>query len=221
MQRSGKSTFPELRNKAYRLYLKVKDKIKPLFSSDEKEISRSSIIAAIILSLLLLWVLWLKFSNSASILDTYLFWVNHSLKERFLFVINIKKPAFSVETIVNDIIPNLLVFAPFGIILNHIPWKKSFIRNLLVCFSFSLFIELLQFFTIIGFFSYIDLITNTTGYLLGFAVFKIFEPKLSLKATAIFYRIINTAMLCTFVFAVIVTIDNMDTLIGVITRRIR
>ena len=47
MQRSGKSTFPELRNKAYRLYLKAKDKIKPLFTSDEKEISRSSIIAAI------------------------------------------------------------------------------------------------------------------------------------------------------------------------------
>ena len=45
--------------------------------------------------------------------------------------------------------------------------------------------------------------------------------RLYLKATAIFYRIINAAMLCTFVFAVIVTIDNMDTLIGVITRRIR
>lgn len=221
MLRSDKSFLPELRNKIYLIYLKAKDRIKAFFSFDEKELSRSSIIAAILLSLLLLWALWLKFSNSAAILDTYLFWVDHSIKDRFLFGIKINNPTFGAEIIANDIIPNMLAFAPFGVIFNHIPWKKSLARDLLICFSFSLFIELLQLFTIIGFFSYIDLITNTTGYFIGFALFRLIGSGISLKATVIFYRIINAAMICVLICALIITIGNMDTIIGVITRKIR
>ena len=217
---SIKTLFSKIRTRLYSLCLTASKRIKAFFSCDRKEIRASSILALVLFSLLILWALWLKFSVPFSILDTYLFLVKMNVWERFVFTLDFVNHSFNARGVIIDCILNAFAFAPFGVILNHIFPKKCVRRDLLICFSFSLFIELTQLFTIIGSFSVFDLFSNTLGYLLGFVAYRFVFSRLSDKATAWFYRVINVLMLCLLAYAVIATAKNIDVIIGVLTRRI-
>ena len=66
-----------------------------------------------------------------------------------------------------DIINNILLFVPFGITLGLI-WDKWYVIP--VGFSFSLLIELSQLIFRIGWFELDDILNNTIGAALGFAI---------------------------------------------------
>lgn len=66
-----------------------------------------------------------------------------------------------------DIINNILLFIPFGITLGLI-WGRWYV--ILVGFSFSLLVELSQLTFRIGWFELDDILNNTIGTALGFAI---------------------------------------------------
>lgn len=67
----------------------------------------------------------------------------------------------------SDVLMNAIAFSPLGVLLPLIHGRIRLPLQLLMCFSFSLAIELLQLFTAIGGLTVADLGANTIGFLLG------------------------------------------------------
>lgn len=69
---------------------------------------------------------------------------------------------------------NVVCFVPFGLFVPYIFSKRfSFIRVVTATFIFSLCIELLQLYFMIGIFDVDDLILNTLGGAIGYIIYKI------------------------------------------------
>lgn len=75
----------------------------------------------------------------------------------------------------SQVILNILIFLPFGIYLQVIYPKKSFLKKLLYCFLLSLSLEAFQYIFKIGALDTTDLITNTAGGFLGLGLVKILQ----------------------------------------------
>ena len=119
-----------------------------------------------------------------------------------------------------NIVLNSVVFAPFGVLFNLAFEKKSVARDVLLCLGFSLLIELIQLFTVIGSFASEDLITNPIGYLLGLAFFKLFFVRLR---PGFMQRLLSVCNLCLFVLLIVAavrTADCFDVIKGILTRTI-
>ena len=193
-----------------------------LENSREGLIKFLSIVCAIQFSLVLVWMLWLKFGEPYYILRNYNAISSMTLKERFLFDIVPFIHTFESDVFkrVLVVILNCFIFAPFGILFNLVFEKKSVLRDMLICFAFSLAIELIQLFSIIGSFATDDLITNTIGYLLGYAVYKFFFERLSPKWQT---RLLGACNLCLFALVIVATvrtIDCFDVIKNILTRAI-
>ena len=86
---------------------------------------------------------------------------------------------------ISDIL-NIFLFMPFGFLVATLYEKgNSFLRVLLIGFSFSLLIEVSQLFTYYRITDVTDLITNTLGTALGFIVFKMLRIKYKPKNLSI------------------------------------
>lgn len=72
-----------------------------------------------------------------------------------------------------EIILNVLVFVPLGVYAGMLFERWRFGKKLLFFFLISLFIEAVQFVLAIGAFDITDIITNTTGGLIGLLLFKV------------------------------------------------
>ena len=75
----------------------------------------------------------------------------------------------------SQVILNVLIFLPFGIYLQVLHPKKSFLKKLLYCFLLSLSLEVSQYIFKIGALDTTDLITNTSGGFLGLGLVKILQ----------------------------------------------
>lgn len=179
---------------------------------------RMLICSLVLFSLWLLWALWLKFNNVNSITDSYYYFSPLTLRERILFNVNLLSAPFSRWWRWDEVFANSIVFAPFGVLFNMLAKKKNIWRDLAICFGISLFMEALQFFTTIGVFAVIDLVTNTVGYLFGYVAYKWIFQKLSVKAMVWFLRIVNTGVFVWLCFAGVNIARNMDIFIAILTR---
>lgn len=74
------------------------------------------------------------------------------------------------KTDVGEMILNVLIFLPVGIYTGTLFQKWRFGKKVLFTFFLSLTVELLQFLLAIGSFDSTDIITNTTGGLLGIVI---------------------------------------------------
>lgn len=91
------------------------------------------------------------------------------------------KDSFTWENLITNLAGNILVFAPFGMLVPIIRRKKSYALHVLFAtLLFSLFIETVQLFTKVGVFDVDDLIMNTIGGVLGYFMYGIVK---------IYYRI--------------------------------
>lgn len=80
------------------------------------------------------------------------------------------------ETVIINLVGNVLVFMPLGIILPVIQKRKaSFLRIFLTSFSFSLVIETLQLLFRVGTFDVDDLLLNTLGGILGYGIYSLWK----------------------------------------------
>ena len=189
-----------------------------LKTNEARKIRHMATYATIVFILLLFWALWLKFNIPFFVKMGYSHLSELTLKERFMFNII---PFYVWKDYLwqwSEILANGLVFAPFGVLLNHAFTKKSIGRDLTICFFVSLSIEITQLFTMIGNFATVDLIMNILSYFVGFAGYRIIFEKMSAKSTIWFYRITNVVATLLLVFAVFNTIRNSELLIAILTR---
>lgn len=80
------------------------------------------------------------------------------------------------ETFLVNILGNVLAFTPFGFLLPLIDRKyRNFIYSTMLCFLFSLCVELLQLFLKVGIFDVDDIMMNTIGGIVGYIAYLIFN----------------------------------------------
>ena len=188
----------------------------------EDRIKVLAVIASIQFSLILVWMLWLKFGEEFYILRTYNAFSHYTLKERFLFELVPFIHTFDHDTFkrILNIALNTIVFAPFGVLFNLTFEKKSVVRDMFICLCFSIAIELTQLFTIIGSFASEDLITNPIGYLVGYAVYKLFFVKQRPRCQQRLLSICNVCLAALLVIAVVRTVNCFDLIRDILTRTI-
>lgn len=84
---------------------------------------------------------------------------------------------------------NILVFIPLGIYISALFNSWSFFSKTFICLMASLIIESFQYILAIGAFDITDIITNTTGGIIGIIIFHLFERSMGNRNKAI--RVIN------------------------------
>lgn len=75
--------------------------------------------------------------------------------------------------VIQNLAGNILGFAPLGFLLPILsPSLSSFFKVGVIAFAFSLTLEVIQLVKVLGIFDVDDIILNTSGALLGYAIYK-------------------------------------------------
>lgn len=197
---------------------RAKEKLKRLLACDERALRREAVFFAIAYTVVLFWALWLKFNDFYMVVPNYKWLSQLTVKERFLYDLIPFRIHYDFDREFIEILANGVVFAPFGIVLNHLFKKRNVWRDLAICLGISLSIEVVQLFTIIGNFATADLIMNTLGYFIGFAFYWLLFSKISTQKTVWIYRTTNLVLAITLVAVVVTTINNRELIIAILTR---
>ncbi|HBL6340815.1 TPA: VanZ family protein [Enterococcus faecium] len=120
---------------------------------------------------LLLWLILFKLSFNLPQFLTYSY-SNVNLVPFSTF-------SFENTTVLRETTYNLIVFFPFGVLLNVNFKRLSFSKKLGIIFLVSFLAELIQFLFGIGVADITDLITNTTGGLIGLWAYQLLNKHLS------------------------------------------
>jgi glycopeptide antibiotics resistance protein len=185
---------------------------------NERALQKAAVFATCVYVVVLFWALWLKFNDFHMVVLNYQWLSKMTLKERFLYDIIPFQIRFDFANQFVQFPANAIIFAPFGVAFQHAFKKKNIWRDLAICFGVSLAIEVVQLFTIIGNFATADLIMNTLGYLIGFALYRWIFSKLSLQKTVWLYRIVNALLLITVSVAIVTTVCNRELIHAILTR---
>lgn len=218
--KKSKVDFAHVRQNEKNMLLRAKERLKAFFACNEVGIKHLAILASILYAFGAIWALWLKFNDNQSIILGYRWLQKMSIWERFLYDLVPFNIRFDFDGQFGEILANCIVFAPYGLAFPLIFKKRNFLRDIGICFLFSLFIELLQLFTTIGSFATVDLITNTAGYFIGYAAYKWVVSKLSVKAKVCLLWGSSIFLVGVLIFATVRTAQSMDVIIGVLTRTI-
>ena len=196
----------------------IKEKGKMFFSGDEKELHRNVVFATCAYIVVLFWALWLKFNDFHMVVLNYQWLSKLSIKERFLYDLIPFQIRFDFWNQFIQFPANAVVFAPFGVVLNHLFSKKNIWRDLAICFGVSLSIEIVQLFTIIGNFATADLIMNTLGYFIGLVFYYLIFAKLSTQQKVWLYRVVDAILVLLLIVVVATTIGNWELISAILTR---
>ncbi|TAQ08681.1 VanZ family protein [Enterococcus faecium] len=93
--------------------------------------------------------------------------------------VNLVPFSFENTTVLRETTYNLIVFFPFGVLLNVNFKRLSFSKKLGIIFLVSFLAELIQFLFGIGVADITDVITNTTGGLIGLWFYQLLNKHLS------------------------------------------
>lgn len=156
-------------------------------------------ILLIIYLLVLTWIILFKFSLS--------------LKELpHLRGVNLIPFAASVITNgtldFSEIIQNMLAFIPFGLYLGMLKPNWSFIKKILLIAGTSLLYEILQFIFSIGATDITDLISNSTGGVVGVLLYFAFSKLLKEKTNKILNILASIGTICIILFLGILILTN-------------
>lgn len=122
---------------------------------------------------------------------------------------NINLIPFNQPSIVNgkadisEIILNVLAFIPYGLFIHILMDEKSILKKLLIIFATSFIFELIQYIFAIGASDITDIISNTSGGIIGI-VFSMFMEKLLRENWIKFINIVST--ICAIILTAIIVI---------------
>ena len=188
---------------------------------NEKTIRRLAISLSIMLVWILIWALVFKLCIRDDLIRNYYNLKNMTLQERIMWDIipfryhgeGVYKSLQIMSTVLN-----CFVLAPFGVTLNYIFEKNNLLRNVAICFCFSLFIETLQAFTSFANPATEDLITNTFGYFIGYFVYRLLFKRLSVKQSVWVFALFNIICAALFVYSVATAVINAPLILKLIMR---
>ena len=155
--------------------------------------------------LLLVWIIALKCNMKDAILDAKIFNRDFILSERFMFQLS----QFSM-TPLEDGVLNVLFFVPLGVLLPFLVNKPAYIKTVLFCFLISTGFEILQIFNCIGRFTYIDIINNTWGGIIGALIHFLVRPKAKERPLEIAFTVLISVLIPILIAATVNTIIHID-----------
>ena len=188
---------------------------------NEKTIHRLVMATIIMFSWLLIWALVFKLGSEILLFRNYTNLKDMTLEERILWDIipfNYRGTDYWKLRQFIDTILNCFVFAPLGVALCYVFKKQNVWRNALICFGFSLLVEMLQLFTTLGNPSTEDLITNVVGCFIGFGIYRLIFQRLSVKQNVKFWAAANVLLVACTIFSLITTIIAAELIFGIITK---
>lgn len=204
--------------KANQYWSRIKENVKKHLTCNEKALRAGAAFAFAAYIVVLFWALWLKFNDFSMAASNYRWLSKMTVKERFLYDIIPFQVRYEILKELLQFPANALVFAPLGVVLPYAFKKKNIWRDVAVCFGISLSIELVQLFTCIGSFATADLIMNTLGYFIGYAIYKWIFSKLSCQVMTWLYRVANLLLFVVLIVVIVTTINNWELIVAILTR---
>lgn len=128
----------------------------------DKRIEKLATVALVLYIICLVWIISLKCNIIQPVVESRYFSGQFSLFERVIF-----STSKFAKTSTKDLIANVLVFVPLGLLIPFLKKEKPYISTALFGFALSLGFEVLQIINCIGGFTYIDILANSLGAILG------------------------------------------------------
>lgn len=125
-----------------------------------------------------------------------IFKLEFSIKElpqiRNINLIPFNQPAIvNGKADISEIVLNVLAFIPYGLFIHILMDEKSILKKLLIIFATSFIFELIQYIFAIGASDITDIISNTSGGIIG-VVFSMFMEKLLRENWIKYINIVST-----------------------------
>ena len=200
--------------------MKEKVQKKSLLSS-EATIRRLAISAAFMIAWLLIWALVLKLGSQVLLIRNYNNMKDMTFIERIkwdLIPFNYRGTDHQKRQLFIDSVLNCFVFAPLALTFCYAFQKRNVWRDLGICLGFSVFVEMLQLFSMLGNPAPEDLITNVTGYFIGLGLYHLCFKHIPKKATAILFIVFNSIFAIATVFSIVTTVRALPLIIKIVTR---
>ncbi|MBQ3016505.1 MAG: VanZ family protein [Clostridia bacterium] len=105
---------------------------------------------------------------------------------------------------------NVLAFIPFGILLPYFYTKNKYLYSALTFIGATLFFEVFQLITAIGYFDSSDLLTNTLGGAIGLLLYLLVFSKLKGNAVNVISTIVNVIATPFSLYAIYNTLLHID-----------
>jgi glycopeptide antibiotics resistance protein len=155
--------------------------------------------------LLLFWIIALKCNMKDAILDAKIYNNWFTLAERFEMYLS-----YFAKTDFKDGAVNVLVFIPLGMLMPFLMRKCAVLKTMLLCFFISAGFEVLQIINCIGAFTYIDIINNTAGGIIGAIIYLLLHKKVKEKPLTVAFTVLISILIPTLIAASVNTVLHMD-----------
>lgn len=189
--------------------------------NNKNKIRRLAIACVIMFSWLLIWALVFKLGSETLLIRNYTNLKDMTFKERILWDLipfNYRGDEYWKSRQILDTVLNCFVFAPLAIFLCYIFEKKNVFRDAAICFGFAVIVETTQLFTVLGNPATEDLITNTLGCFIGYAIYCLILKHISLRKSAILLTLVCVMISVATAFSLVTTAMSADVIFKIITR---
>lgn len=166
----------------------------------DKRIEKLATVALVLYIICLVWIITLKCNMIQPVVESRYFYGQMSFAERI--IVSTSKFA---NTKPLDLFINVSLFIPVGLIFPFLKEKKPHISTALFGFALSLGFEVLQIINCIGGFTYIDILANSLGAILGSIAHFYLREKTTEK------QIVTALTLCSVLCAAVVSFGFFNT----------
>ena len=172
---------------------------------ETKKIRHLCFVIFVLYILFLVWVIALKCNMRDAVLDSKIYNRDFTLAERFQrHVLSFAKTEFE------DGVLNVLFFIPLGMVMPFIIPNRVYISTAFYCCLISAGFELLQLFNCIGRFTYIDIINNTAGGIIGALIYFFLHKRVKEKSLGTTLGVLIGILIAILIAATMNTVIHID-----------
>jgi len=166
------------------------------------------LLSLFIYLIVLIWIIAFKMNMKQAIFECMYTFSKCSIGQRFNVAIN----SFNlVKGLANlDFYVNILLFIPLGFYTIILFERRSFIIGFIFSSFLTLSFEIIQLFTAIGFYSFLDIISNILGFILGYIIFIYLKRIIKDNILNRFFIIFTILLILIASYGIINTIINID-----------
>lgn len=155
--------------------------------------------------LLLVWIIALKCNMKEAILGARVYNQLFTVAERFEIYLS-----YFAKTDFRDGAVNVLLFIPLGMLLPFVQKKLFWIKTVFLCFLISAGFEVLQIVNGFGAFTYIDIINNTAGGIIGASIYLFLHKRVKEKPLDVTFSVLIAGLIPTLIAATINTVRHIE-----------
>ena len=194
--------------------------------NNPKTLHRLSVAIFAMYLWLLVWVIALKCNLIAPVTDNYYKFGDWTWQQKWQFVGESFKALFvenewgNVFLDARQDLLNIAVYVPFGLYVAYFAKKRKLLWVAVLSFVTSACFEMFQLISLIGCFVAIDLVTNTLGGLIGWALFKLVQKSVTKypKGWSIASIVVIVLALPIAIYALVGTIQMLDVYLGILSK---